>query len=157
MRSAFTAASVITFVAAILVFSMISNIMTAHNVSAQNTRDNKTVTTMTSSSQNITSSVKIIPTLISALVSQVKVSLVQATMAAEKAVGNSSHAIVALLKTESGYLVYTVWVLDGSDDIHQVIVDPGNGQVLAQKKSMMAPTILDPSSLAMGIMNPLVE
>ena len=31
---------------------------------------------------------------------------------------------------ENGYLTYTVWVIDGSYNIHKVIVDAGNGKVL---------------------------
>jgi hypothetical protein len=37
-----------------------------------------------------------------------------------------------------GFLVYDVFVLDSSNNIHRVIVDPGNGRVLSnQQMSLM--------------------
>jgi hypothetical protein len=155
-------AFVIIFLIAILMFSGVSTIITTQKVSAQITSDNmagtagsnETLMTMSgsnSSSQNMSSSIKILPTLVHAIISQVNVSLVQATMSAEKAIGDNSHPVAAMLRTQNGYLVYTVWILDVSDNIHQVFVDPGNGKVLAQMPSITGPTILDPST--MGITN----
>ena len=64
-----------------------------------------------------------------ALSSQIKVGLNQSAMTAEKVIGNNSHAVEAHFGMENGYLVYTVWVIDGSYNLHKVIVDAGNGKV----------------------------
>jgi hypothetical protein len=63
-----------------------------------------------------------------------------------------THVCASTFNAQNGYLVYTVWVLDESNNAHQVFVDPGNGKVLAQKIAMVGPVFLDPSSI--GIMNP---
>ena len=49
---------------------------------------------------------------------------------AESTVGNNSHAVAAHFGIVNGYLVYTVWVVDGSYNFHKVIVDAGNGKIL---------------------------
>ncbi len=54
-------------------------------------------------------------------------------MTAEKTIGNSSHAVEAHFGMANGYLVYTVWVIDGSYNFHKVIVDAGNGKVLSNQ------------------------
>ena len=78
--------------------------------------------------------------------------MVQAATSAEKAVGNDSHVVTAMLNAQDRYLVYTVWVLDERNNVHQVFVDPGNGMVLSQRIIMVGPAFLDPSS--MGVMSP---
>lgn len=82
---------------------------------------------------NITGSLKFSTILGNALSSQIKVGLNQSAMAAEKAIGNNSHAVAAHFGMENGHLVYTVWVIDGSYNLHKVIVDAGNGKVLSNQ------------------------
>ena len=82
---------------------------------------------------NITGSIKLSTVMGNALSSQIKVGLNQSAMTAEKAVGNNSHAVAAHLGVENGYLVYTVWLVDGSYNFHKVIVDAGNGNVLSSQ------------------------
>jgi hypothetical protein len=82
---------------------------------------------------NITGSLKFSTILGNALSSQIKVGLNQSAMTAEKAIGNNSHAVAAHFGMENGYLVYTVWVIDGSYNLHKVIVDAGNGKVLSNQ------------------------
>jgi hypothetical protein len=89
--------------------------------------------TMASSGPNITGSIKLSTVMGNALSSQIKVGLNQSAMTAEKAVGNNSHAVAAHLGVENGYLVYTVWLVDGSYNFHKVIVDAGNGKVLSSQ------------------------
>jgi hypothetical protein len=47
---------------------------------------------------------------------------------------NTPAAVAAFIHPENGFLVYNVFVLDPSNNIHRVIVDPGNG------KSIIKPT-----------------
>jgi len=88
---------------------------------------------MVSPGPNITGSLKFSTILGNALSSQIKVGLNQSVMTAEKAIGNNSHAVAAHFGMENGYLVYTVWVIDGSYNFHKVIVDAGNGKVLSNQ------------------------
>jgi hypothetical protein len=46
---------------------------------------------------------------------------------------SNSSAIAAFTHPERGFLVYDVFVLDSSNNIHRVIVDPGNGKVLSNQ------------------------
>ena len=91
------------------------------------------MTGMMSNQSNITGSLKLSTIFGNALASQIKVGLSQSAMTAEKDVGNNSHAVAAHLGVEHGYLVYTVWLVDGSYNFHKVIVDAGNGNVLSSQ------------------------
>jgi hypothetical protein len=82
---------------------------------------------------NVTGSIKLSTVIGNALSSQIKVGLNQAAVIAEKAVGNNSHAVAAHFGVENGYLVYTVWVIDGTYNFHGVVVDAGDGKVLANQ------------------------
>ena len=55
-------------------------------------------------SQNITSSVKLLPAMMNGISSQVKISLGEAVMNAQKELGNSSHAVAANIGEECGWL-----------------------------------------------------
>jgi uncharacterized membrane protein YkoI len=86
---------------------------------------------------NITGSVNLTTTIGNALASQIKVSLSQAADAAEKTVGNNSHAVSAHLGEANGYLVYTVWLVDSNYKFHKAIVDVANGKVLSNQQISM--------------------
>jgi hypothetical protein len=104
---------------------------------------------MSAAAPNITGSVNLSSTIGNALASQIKVGLSQAADAAEKAIGNNSHAVSAHLGQANGYLVYTVWVVDSSFKFHRAIVDAGNGKVLSSQQLPMRPGMM------MG-MNPMM-
>jgi hypothetical protein len=97
---------------------------------------------------NITGSVNLTTTIGNALASQIKVGLSQAAAAAEKTVGNNSHAVSAHLGGANGYLVYTVLLVDSSYKFHKAIVDVANGQVLSNQQ---IPMRVGPSSMGMMI------
>jgi hypothetical protein len=80
---------------------------------------------------NITGSIALGPTLAKAIASQVHVSLANASTTAEKAVGANAHAAAVRIGVVHGFLVYLALVIDSSNNFHGVIVDPGNGKVLA--------------------------
>jgi uncharacterized membrane protein YkoI len=87
---------------------------------------------------NWTGSVQILPTIMQAFKSQIHINLNEATTNALQAVGTNSSAVAAFIHPEGGFLVYNVFVMDGNNNIHKVIVDPGNGKVLSnQQMSMM--------------------
>lgn len=87
---------------------------------------------------NWTGSVQILPTLIQAFKSQIHIKLNDATTNALQAVGTNSSAVATFIHPEAGFLVYNVFIMDGNNNVHKVIVDPGNGKVLSnQQMSMM--------------------
>ena len=95
---------------------------------------------MSSSSQNWTGSISLFSPIIDAFKSKIHTTLNDATTNAIKAVagGSNSSAVAAFIHPEGGFLVYDVLVLDSSNNIHRVIVDPGNGKVLStQRMSIM--------------------
>lgn len=63
---------------------------------------------------NRTGSVPISPLIGQAIASRVHVSLSNASLDAEKAVGTNSHAVLGGLGTQLGFLAYTVWVGDSN-------------------------------------------
>ncbi len=96
---------------------------------------------MRMNSANWTSSVSLFSPVIDAIKSKIHTTLNDATTNALKAVGGGSNssAVAAFIHPERGFLVYNVFVLDSNDNIHRVIVDPGNGKVLSnQPMSLMA-------------------
>jgi uncharacterized membrane protein YkoI len=103
---------------------------------------------------NITGSINLTTTIGNALASQIKISLSQAADAAEKAVGNNSHAVSAHLGQANGYLVYTVCLVDSSFNFHRAIVDVGNGKVLSSQqlpmRHGMMGLMMGPGMMGMG-------
>ncbi|MFL6380464.1 MAG: PepSY domain-containing protein [Nitrososphaeraceae archaeon] len=93
-------------------------------------------------SQNITGSIKLRSIIGNAMSLQIKISLIQAAMAAEKAVGSNSHAVAANLGQENGFLVYTVWVVDSNYNFHRIVVDAGNGNLLSLQNMSTARNML---------------
>jgi hypothetical protein len=71
--------------------------------------------------------------------------------AAEKTVGNNSHAVSAHLGQANGYLVYTVWVVDSGFKFHRAIVDVGNGKVLSSQQLPMQAGMM---GMGPGMMGP---
>jgi uncharacterized membrane protein YkoI len=88
-----------------------------------------------SANSNWTGSIQVNPTIRQAIGSQVHSNLSNAVTIAEKAVGANSHASSARLTVQRGFLVYSVLVRDPTNNsLHRVIVDPGNGKVLANEQ-----------------------
>jgi hypothetical protein len=81
---------------------------------------------------NLSGSIPIGPTIANAIASQIHVSLANASTTAEKAVGPNAHTAAARIGTVHGFLVYMTLVYDmNTRTFHGVLVDPGNGKVLA--------------------------
>jgi hypothetical protein len=73
-------------------------------------------------------------TIFQAIGSKVNTSLTQAITTAEQSVGNNSFALAAFGGEHGGYLVDTIILGTPGMKFHKVIVDPGNGQVLASQE-----------------------
>jgi hypothetical protein len=92
--------------------------------------------------QNWTGSISLFSPILDAFKSKIHTTLNNATTSALNAVGggagSNSSAVAAFIHQERGFLVYDVFVLDSSNNVHRVIIDPGNGRVLSnQQMSMM--------------------
>jgi hypothetical protein len=84
--------------------------------------------------QNWTGSISLFSPILDALKSKIHTTLNDATTNAMKAAGGSNaSAIAAFIHRENGFLVYDVFVLDSNNNVHRVIVDPGNGKVLSSQ------------------------
>jgi hypothetical protein len=97
---------------------------------------------------NITGSIPLGPTIAKAISSQVHVSLANASITAEKAVGANAHAAAVRIGVVHGFLVYMALVVDSNNNFHGVLVDAGNGKVLASIQMSMA------AMMQMGMMGP---
>ena len=122
------------------------------------TMSNVNINTMfnSSSSSNITSSINMKSLIGQAIASQVKVSLTNASSIAEQSVGLNSHAIKSELDMKREYLTYRIVVVDNNFEMHEVVVDPVNGEVLFtgplskwDKMSMMLGPQIDPDLMMM--------
>ena len=113
---------------------------------------------------NITGSIPLGPTIAKAIASQVHVTLAIASTTAEKAVGANAHAAAVRIGVVHGFLVYMALVIDSNNNFHGVLVDAGNGKVLASTQmsmsammqsgmgiNLMGPGMMGPS---MGMMGP---
>ena len=103
--------------------------------------------------QNWTGSISLFSPILDAFKSKIHTTLNDATTSAISAVGGSNaSALAAFIHPERGFLVYNVFVLDSSNNIHSVIVDPGNGRVLSnQPMSLMEMMfMIHHSSMGMG-------
>jgi uncharacterized membrane protein YkoI len=90
--------------------------------------------------QNWTGSISLFSPILDAFKSKIHTTLNNATTSALTAVGGGSNssAVAAFIHPENGFLVYDVFVLDSSNNVHKVMVDPGNGRILSnQQMSMM--------------------
>src|SRR5919202_528239 len=97
--------------------------------------------------QNWTGSISLFSPILDAFKSKIHTSLNDAITSAINSIGGtggaagsnaSAAAVAAFIHPERGFLVYNVFVLDPSNNIHRVIIDPGNGKVLSnQQMSMM--------------------
>lgn len=77
---------------------------------------------MMTSSQNITGSIKLMPTMFNYVASLIKVNLSDAVASAQKQLGEESRIVAANLGIENGYLTYIVCAIDPDMNIHRLII-----------------------------------
>ncbi len=144
------ALALVTLIVSSVAVGAVSSISTIQRVNAQMNNTNmsgsmgsNTMTTQAKTAQlNITTAAPpITPTMFKSMASQIHVDLANATLIAEKWAGNNSHAVSSTVGIQNGSPVYTIWVIDGNSGLHQIIVDPQNGNVLLayQPMSMTGP------------------
>jgi hypothetical protein len=109
--------------------------------------------------QNWTGSISLFSPIIDAFKSKIHTTLNDATTNAINAVSGggagsnaSAGAVAAFIHPENGFLVYDVFVLDSSNNIHRVVVDPGNGKVLSNQRMSMMEMMMGPHG--MGLTGP---
>jgi hypothetical protein len=73
-------------------------------------------------------------TIFKAISSKVNTSLTQAMMSAERTVGNNSFAVAGFGGEYGGYFAYQIILGTPGMEFYTVLVDPGNGHVLAMQK-----------------------
>jgi uncharacterized membrane protein YkoI len=119
---------------------------------------NQSKMTMGTYGPNITGSIPLEPTIVKAISSQVHVSLANASIIAEKAVGANAHAAAVRIGVVHGFLVYMALVVDSNNNFHGVLVDAGNGKVLASTQmsmaAMMQMGMMGPGMMGSGMMGP---
>ena len=101
--------------------------------------------------QSWTGSISLFSPIIDAFKSKIHTTLNDATTNAINAVSgggagsnSSAGAVAAFIHPENGFLVYDVFVLDSSNNIHRVVVDPGNGKVLSNQQMSMMEMMMGP-------------
>ena len=144
-----------------------NSVLAQQNSNTGGSSSNKTITmTLTpnkqqqnpfsmSSPQNWTGSISLFSPIIDAFKSKIHTTLNEATTNAIKAVagGSNSSAVAAFIHPEGGFLVYDVYVLDSNNNIHRVIVDPGNGKILSNQRMSvidMMTMVHNPMGMMMG-------
>jgi hypothetical protein len=94
--------------------------------------------TITSAPANFTGSISIFSPIINGFKSSIHVGLSNAISIAEKSLGNNSTTLAAFIHPDKGFVVYNIFALDSNNNVHKVIVDPGNGKILSsQQMSIM--------------------
>jgi uncharacterized membrane protein YkoI len=104
------------------------------------------------SGPNITGTIQLGPIIAKAISSQVHVSLANASTTAEKAVGANAHAAAVKIGVVHGFLVYMALVVESNNNFHGVLVDAGNGKVLASTQMSMA--TMEQSGMGINLMGP---
>lgn len=85
--------------------------------------------------KTINGTINLEQTTIEVIDSKVNISLTQAITTAEQSVGYNSFALAAFGADLGGDLVYMIILGTPGTDFYNVIVDPGNGQILSSQKS----------------------
>jgi hypothetical protein len=115
--------------------------MSEHSVNAQMTMGNHgSYGNMTSDLQELrqkvmaNGTINLEQTIFKAIASKVNTSLTQAMTTAERSVGNNSFALAAFGGEYGGYFAYQIILATPGMEFYTVLVDPGNGHILATQK-----------------------
>ena len=139
-----TVLGITTIIPFLVVFGMMSNNDSVNwNVFAQINPENPPSINGTSITSpkvseemkiNWTGSIDVESTIVDAFKSKIKVDIIEAIKAAQGSIGLNSTVKEAELTHVHNYLVYKITVVDEDMKKYEVIVDPGNGQVLVKKE-----------------------
>jgi hypothetical protein len=140
MRSKTLAVSMLAMATLIAMMSIVIS-TNEHSINAQMMGDHGGFGNMTSGLQvdqqemTINGTINLEQTIIEAIDSKVNTSLTQAITTAEQSVGNNSFALAAFGADLDGDLVYVIILGTPGTEFYNVIIDPGNGQILSSEKS----------------------
>jgi hypothetical protein len=134
------AASVITTATLIAIMSVVTS-MSEHSINAQMMMgDRGGFGNMTSGLQEpqqkmmINGTINLEQTIFKAIGSKINTSLTKAMTIAEQSIGNKSFALAAFGTEQDGYFAYRIILGTPGMKFYNVIVDPGNGKVLATQE-----------------------
>ncbi|MEP6576358.1 MAG: hypothetical protein ABJB85_08020 [Nitrososphaerota archaeon] len=133
------AACVITTGILLLMMSAATS-MSEHSTNAQMMGDHGGFGNMTSGLHELQQKAKdngtinLEQTIFKAIDSKINTSLTQAMTTAERSVGNNSFALAAFGGQYGGYFAYQIILGTPEMKFYIILVDPGNGQVLATQK-----------------------
>jgi hypothetical protein len=137
-----TLASYIIATVTLIAMMSIMTFTNEHNIRAQMMKgDHGGFGNMTSGLQKdqqemkINGTINLEQTIIEAIDSKVNTSLTQAITTAERSVGNNSFALAAFGADLGGDLVYIIILGTPGTEFYNVIVDPGNGEILSSQES----------------------
>jgi hypothetical protein len=141
MKPKTLSAYMIATAALIAMMSAVTSI-SEHSVNAQMTMGNHgSYENMTSSLHELqqkvmttNGTINLEQTIFKAIASKVNTSLTQAMTTAERSVGNNSFALAAFGGEYGGYFAYQIILGTPRMEFYTVIVDPGNGHILATQK-----------------------
>ncbi|HJT85325.1 MAG TPA: hypothetical protein VJ697_12670 [Nitrososphaeraceae archaeon] len=86
------------------------------------------------SKMNLNGTINVEKTMAEAVKSKITTDIIGAIQAAQGFIGPNTFVRSAELTPVHGYLVYKIMAVDENMKIYNVIVDPGNGQVLLKKE-----------------------
>ena len=143
-KTAKTPALYVITIANLLAMITIVTSMSEHGVNAQMMMGNHgsfVNTTSSSSLHNLlgkgmtnNGTINLQQTIFNAIHSKVNTSLIQAMSTAERTVGNNSFAVAGFGGEYGGYFAYQIILGTPKMEFYTVLVDPGNGHVLATRK-----------------------
>jgi hypothetical protein len=102
-------------------------------------------------SGGLAGSISIFSPIVNAFKSVIHVSLSTAITNAQNTLGNNSTTLEAFIHPDKGFIVYQIFALDANNNIHKIVVDPGNGRILsAQQMSLIEMMLMLHGGMMMG-------
>jgi hypothetical protein len=100
---------------------------------------------------SITGSISIFAPILNAFKSSIHTSLDNAITTAQSSLGKNATTLAAFIHPDKGFIVYEIFALDANNNIHKIIVDPGNGRILSsQQMSLIEMMLMLHSGMGMG-------
>jgi len=104
------------------------------NTMSMNDMADTSTSSKISHADNFTGSISIFQPIINEFKSSINTNITDAISTAEQSLGNNATTLAAFIHPEREYIVYNVFSLDANNNPHKVIVDPGNGNILASQQ-----------------------
>lgn len=149
-----------------LIFSLMMTIMIistgslSSEIKAQNTinRNFTNNNATTNSLLNLNGSLPVLQITTQALLSHLNTTMNEATLKALNEIGKKSIALTNTLDIVKGFLAYKVIVIDANGNLHEVLVDSGDGKVLFSGTNIidknLVPSFLSSNQLADNNLTP---